>query len=219
MGSCNVAQNEIGGKELLIMKCTEFTYDATDTSATITTATAHGAVVGDVVKFQSVGTATTINTTDLYSVVSVPSTTTMTVAASPGGTAIVIDDTLNDLKLDLFRQVGGNRSKSWSFSSEGIDITNQDSDQWSKILDGAGIRSVSFSADGVYTNQAVFTALRNEAMQNLLMCLMIIDVKTEEAIYGCFKVSSVEISGDYDGEGSYSISAESSGEVSIYAFP
>jgi len=84
-------------------------------------------------------------------------------------------------------------------------------------LDYAGIRSLSVSGSGVYTNETVFQAVRTKAYTNALTCLMFIDTVTDDIVESCFKITSLEVGGDYDAEGTYSISAESSGEVTFIA--
>jgi len=219
MAVCNTNQKEIGGKDLILKKCKEFSnVGITDTDAEITV-TGHGAKVGDIVKFQAVGALTVVNTTSYYSIVSVPDANTITIAASPGGTALVMDETIATLEILIFRTLGGLRSKELSFSSEAVDVTNVDSDEWKSMLDNSGVRSVSVSGSGVYTSELVFKEFRTDFLANAMTCIMLLDAKTKEVIEGCFKISELSISGDYDAEGQYSMSAESSGPVTIFAFP
>lgn len=218
MAVCNTNQKEIGGKDLILKKCKEFeNIGATNTDSELTV-TAHGAKVGDIVKFTTIGTLTVVNTTDFYSVVTVVDANTIEIAAAPGGTAIIMDATVATADILLFRNLGGLRSKSLAFSSEAIDVTNVDSDEWMSMLDNAGIRSVSVSGDGVYTSEAVFREFRQDFLDNKLTCILLLDAKTKEIIEGCFKISSLEIGGSYDGEGTYSLSAESSGAITVFAF-
>ena len=215
MGSCNTTQKELGGKDLLLRTCIEKTYATTDTSDSITS-TAHGLVVGDIVKPSSIGTLTSIDVNTFYFVINVPDANSFKIATLPSGTAIVMDDTTTGLKLDAFVLVGGLRSKSFSFSSESIDITNQESGEWKTMLDGSGMRSVSMSGSGVYTAEVAFREVRQAFLDNKLICFMFQDAKNNELIEGCFKISSLEVSGDYDAEGQYSIGADSSGPVVFF---
>lgn len=216
MGTCNVAQNEVGGKDMFLKKCVAASAASTATSATLTTV-GHGAKVGDLVKFTgTIGSNTTINTTSYYFVKAVLSVDTYTIAATPGGSAIVLDDTEAAMPIDIFKNVGGIRGKSASFSSEGIDITNQDSDQWQTMLDGAGIRSCEFSGDGVYTNEAIAKAFEDDFLANALTCLAIVEAKSGRVYAGCFKITSIEVGGSFDGEGTFSMSASSSGPIAAF---
>jgi TP901-1 family phage major tail protein len=219
MGVCNTTQKEIGGKDLILKKCKEYLNVGTTATSSSITVTAHGAKVGDVVKFTDVDGNTTVNVDDYYAIVEVVDANTIKVAAAPGGVAIVLDDTSAVVDLLIFRTLGGLRSKEISFSSEAVDITNVDSDEWKSMLDNAGIRSASVSGSGVYTSEVVFKEFRTEFLANTLTCLMFLDAKSKEIIEGCFKISELSVSGDYDAEGQYSMSAESSGPITIFAFP
>ena len=214
MGTCNTAQNEMGGKELLLKACVDAVAATTNTSATITS-TAHGLKVGDIVKFVEVGAITTVDTDTYYYVNAILSANTFTVSATRSGAAIVMDATEASLDILLFKSTGGLRSKSLSFSAEGVDITNEESDEWKVMLDKAGMRSLEISGSGVYNNYPVFQTLVDKFLANELTCLMFVEVKTGKLYEGCFKLTSLEISGDYDAESNYSISAASSGPVNI----
>lgn len=216
MAACNTVQKELGGKDLLLRTCKQLTVATANASNDITASTNHGLVVGDIVKFRSVGNLTSFNTDDFYFVVAVPSATIVELASTPGGTAIVADGTNASLIVDAYVLVGGLRSKSLSMSSEAIDITNQESGEWKTMLDGSGVRAVALSASGVYTSEENFRLVRTAFLNNALICFMLQDTKNDELIESCFKVSSLEISGDYDAEGEYSISADSSGPVTIF---
>lgn len=218
MAICNTTQNEIGGKDLIIKKCKEFTAVTTTAASSSIGVTAHGCKVGDIVKFTAIDGNTTINLNDFYAVVEVVDANTIKVAAAPGGVAIVLDDTSVIVALLLFRTLGGLRTKELSFSSEGVDVTNVDSQEWKSMLDNAGVRSVSFSGGGVYTSEAVFREFRTDFLNNTLTCVMLLDAKTKEIIEGCFKITELSISGSFDGEGEYSVSGESSGAITIFAF-
>ncbi len=212
MGSCNTEQKEMGGKDLLLKACVEKT-GATANASENLTISAHAAKVGDIVKFKEVGANTVINTTSFYYVKEIVSSTVIKISATRSGAAIAFDAVEASLDLDLFTSTGGLRSKSMSFSAEGIDITNEDSDQWKVMLDKAGIRSMEISGSGVYNNHDVFQSLVTKFLANELTCLMFIEVKTGRIYEGCFKLTSLEVSGDHDAESNYSISAASSGKI------
>jgi TP901-1 family phage major tail protein len=120
------------------------------------------------------------------------------------------------LDSDGFASIGGIRSKSFSLSSEEIDITSEDSDEWKTILDKAGIRSVAVSGSGVYSNAENVKSLRNSFLNNEMVCMVLLEAKDQLVWSGCFKIASIEISGDYNAESSLSISASSSGKVELF---
>jgi TP901-1 family phage major tail protein len=219
MAVCNTTQKEIGGKDLILKKCKEFLNVSTATTTSPITVTAHGSKVGDIVKFTNVGTLTVVNINDFYSIKEVVDANTIKIAASPGGTALIMDTTQATADVLIFRTLGGLRSKEFSFKSESVDVTNVDSGEWKAMLDNSGMRSVSVSGSGVYTSEEVFVEFRTDFLNNALTCILLLDAKTKELYEGCFKISELSVSGDYDAEGSYSVSADSAGPVSIYLFP
>lgn len=209
---CNATQNELGGKELLLKTCVVDTV-ATSSSSTTLTAVAHGLKVGDLMKFTAVDSLTSVTLGTLYYVKTVPTADTFTISATRSGAAISMDATDASVAVELYVAVGGLRSKSLSLSSDGIDITSEDSDEWTTLLDGAGIRSMEISGDGVYNNSAVFQGLVTKFLANQLTCLAFVEYKSGRVYNGCFKITSLEITGSHDGEATYSMSASSSGAI------
>lgn len=213
--NCNTDQKEIGGKQLLLKACVEAILGFTSTSANITL-TAHGLKVGDIVGFKTVDTLTVVELGKFYYVKQIVDADTFTISKTPSSAALVANASEADIQAVLFKPVGGIRSKSVDESYEGIDITNEDSDEWKTLLDQAGIRSIAISGDGVYTNSEMFKTVQDNARLNKLQCLMIVDFKTLRLIEGCFKVTAIGRSGGHDGEASFSITAESSGTPTFF---
>lgn len=224
-GVCNTNQNEIGGKELLLKVCKSVKVATTNASDTLTLSALPGETlpkfkVGDVVAFDSVGAITVIDphtqaAPKFYKVVAVPTASTIKISELTNSTPLVMDATEAALDALVFVNFGGLRSKTFSFKTDGIDITNADSDEWKTMLDGAGIRSFDVSGEGVYTNSQSFQDAFKACRENKLICLMFIEVKTQSLFEGCFKITSMELSGAYDGEGTYSMSASSSGALTV----
>lgn len=213
--NCNTTQNEIGGKQLLLKACVGGIFGFASTS-TIVTHVGHGAKVGDIWAPKTVDTLTQIALGRFYYVKTVPSADTFTISHTPSGAALVANATEADIQGYLFKSIGGIRSKSMDESFEGIDISNEDSDEWKTILDQAGMRSLAISGDGVYTSSTMFQTLNDNARLNKLQCLMIVDFKTMRLIECCFKVTALGKSGGHDGEASFSITAESSGTPTFF---
>jgi predicted secreted protein len=220
MPSCNTAQNERSGKDLLLKICKEVEIDVAVGTADDPTAillTAHGFSVGDLVRFSAVelGTIDDVTADQLYFIKSVTANA-FKIASTPTGTAIDFDQAITDMTIEVFETVGGLRSSGSAFASEGIDISSHGSNQWRKMKDGAGMRQVSISGSGVYSNIANYRAMEVSAFANLLVCLAFVDVAGGRIKSGCFKITALEETGEYDGEATFSMSAESSGEVTVY---
>jgi TP901-1 family phage major tail protein len=212
--TCNApTQSETGGKFLHLKICLAKIFASVATSNDLTI-TGHNAKINDVVKFDSVALNTVINITDYYYIVAIVDVNKVEISNTKGGTAIVMDATGVPTGA-IFVGVGGLRSKEFAFASEAIDITNHDSEEWKLLLDDAGQRSASISGSGVFGASEAFTELQTQFLANHIVDLMFIDLKSFKAFLGFFKVTQLSASGDYNAEGQYSFSAESSGPVSI----
>jgi len=221
MGSCNTTQKELGGKSLKIKACQAVSIKTVDESETLElVAPPSGFQLsnGDIIKFLSVGANTAISAWSAsapkyYKVVNYVSNTNFKVAEVDETTPIEMDASEATISADAFVAIGGIRSKTFSLGVDGIDITNEDSDEWTTLLDGAGIRSAEISGEGVFVNSQKIQALEDDMIANNLVCLMFLEEKSFRMFDGCFKVTSLEYSGGHDGEGTMSISASSSGKV------
>jgi len=113
--------------------------------------------------------------------------------------------------------IGGLRSTSMSINGEMVDVTNKDSATFSgssghdigRILgSNMGIRSMSISASGVFTDSAGENNLRGAAFTGSVVNYDLVfgdgsDVK------GAFMVTSYERAGEFNGEETYSVTLES----------
>jgi len=219
--SCNDAQNERSGKDLLLKICEEnetVTVDTTDSTVNLVTTGAHGLAVGDMVRIATaeLGTSDDLTADQLYFVKTVVSTTAFTISATPEGSAIVFDEDLTNVTMEFFKTIGGIRSGSLAFASEAIDITNYGSNQWRKIKDNAGLKTVSVSGDGVYNNTTNYRAMEASAFANTLVCLAFVDVTVGRVYHGCFKLVSLEAAAEHNGEATFTMAAESSDTITIF---
>jgi TP901-1 family phage major tail protein len=211
--------SELGGKSIRI----DFGMNNAATAVTFTDSgdtvglTAHGFLAGQIVQFATVVTTTGITANTKYFVVN-PLANTFQVASTLGGAALPLTTDGTGTLAETFRTIGGIRSKSISVNAEMIDITNQDSGEWRKILDSAGIRSVSLSGSGVFEDGAVINAIRTAMLSNQLRKARFFMTSDLDYFEGTWKCTSMELSGEYNAESSYSVSFESSGEVSYNAF-
>ena len=116
--------------------------------------------------------------------------------------------------------IGGLRSTSMTINGEAVDITSKDSnafissgnDKARDLLQGGGVRSMTLSASGVFTDSAGENNLRGAAFTGTAVNYDLVfgdgsDVK------GAFVVTSYERAGEFNGEETYSVTLESSGTV------
>lgn len=211
---------EKSGKDMLL-KIGE-TLNAAVAGTSTFTAAGHGLSNGDLVMFlEAEGTA--FNTSRFYFVTdgtadgtdSAIDGTTFKLALVPDGTGVTCDVTDATVNLMAFKTIGGLRTSSFSFSADAIEVSNHGSNQYKTLKSGAGMRSASVSGSGVYTNATNYRAMEASCMANALVSLAFLDVNAGRIYSGSFKISSIEASGEYDGEASFSVSADSSGSVSV----
>lgn len=122
------------------------------------------------------------------------------------------------LKIDngsgTFTTVGGLRSTSISMNDETVDVTTKDSANVRELLANGGVRTVSISGSGVFTDAASETTLRAAfgAASFSDFQVIIPDFGTYE---GAFQVASLEYAGEFNGEVTYSVTLESAGAITF----
>jgi TP901-1 family phage major tail protein len=111
-----------------------------------------------------------------------------------------------------YATVAGLRTTQLSINGETVVVTNKGSGGWRELLSGAGVRSVSVSGAGVFTGSAAETRLKGNALAGVLDDYEL-SFESGERMRGRFLVSRLDYAGDFNGERSYTLSLESSGEV------
>jgi len=115
---------------------------------------------------------------------------------------------------ETFDVVGGMRSTSLRINNETVDVTSKTSGGWREILSGAGIRHVSLSGGGIFTDSASEAALQGRALAGSVDNYEVV-FESGAKFSGGFQVTSLEYAGDYNGERTYNIALGSSGIVSF----
>lgn len=117
---------------------------------------------------------------------------------------------------EQFTTVGGLRSTSISLNDEAVDVTTMDSGNQRQLLANGGIQTISISGSGVFTDAPSEGALRTAFGASSFSNYQVIvpDFGTYE---GEFMVASLEYSGEFNGEVTYSVTLEGSGSVSFTA--
>lgn len=108
--------------------------------------------------------------------------------------------------------VAGLRTTQLSVNGEAVNVTTKDSGGWRDLLSGAGVRSVSVSAAGIFTGSAAETAVRAKALSGAIADYEL-SFESGERMRGKFLVTRLDYAGDYNGERSYALNLESSGVV------
>ncbi|MEO8723149.1 MAG: phage tail protein [Sphingobium sp.] len=111
-----------------------------------------------------------------------------------------------------YSTVAGLRTTQLAVSGEAVNVTNKDSGGWRELLGGAGVRSVSVSAAGIFTGSAAEVRLRNNVLSGAIDDYEL-SFESGERMRGRFLVTRLDYAGDYNGERNYTLALESSGLV------
>ncbi|NYI23409.1 TP901-1 family phage major tail protein [Sphingobium francense] len=111
-----------------------------------------------------------------------------------------------------YATVAGMRTTQLSVNGEAVNVTHKGSGGWRELLSGAGVRSVSVSAAGIFTGSAAEVRLRNHALAGTVEDYEL-SFESGEKMRGRFLVTRLDYAGDYNGERNYALSLESSGPV------
>ena len=111
-----------------------------------------------------------------------------------------------------YATVAGLKTTQLSVNGDAVAITNKDSGGWRDLLSGAGVRSVSVAASGIFTGSAAETKVRGLALSGGIERYEL-SFESGEKMRGQFLVTRLEYAGDFNGERNYTLALESSGEV------
>ena len=111
-----------------------------------------------------------------------------------------------------YATVAGLKTTNLTINGDVVAITSKDSGGWRELLSGAGVRSVSVSASGIFTGSDAEVQLRGLALDGGIDDYEL-SFESGETMRGRFLVSRLDYAGDYNGERTYTLSLESSGQV------
>jgi len=112
----------------------------------------------------------------------------------------------------VYATVAGMRTTQMSVNGEAVNVTSKESGGWRELLSGAGVRSVSVAASGIFTGSTAETRLKSNALGGLLDDYEL-SFESGERMRGRFLVARLDYAGDYNGERTYTLTLESSGAV------
>lgn len=120
----------------------------------------------------------------------------------------------NGAAVPVFTTVAGLRTTQLSINGDAVNVTTKDSGGWRELLSGAGVRSVSVSAAGIFTGSAAEARVESNALAGAIDAY---ELRFESGVSmrGRFLVTRLDHAGDYNGERSYTLALESSGAVSV----
>ena len=111
-----------------------------------------------------------------------------------------------------YRTVAGLRTTQMSINGDTVVVTHKESGGWRELLSGAGVRSVSVSASGIFLGSAAEASIRANALAGLVDAYEL-SFEDGEKLRGRFLVQRLDYAGDFNGERNYSVVLESSGAV------
>lgn len=114
--------------------------------------------------------------------------------------------------IEVFTTVGGLRATRFSLNSQLVDSTNKDSGAWRELLSEGGIKSISITGAGIFMDSSAEETVRGLAFSSGQRNYRV-TFGNGDYLQGAFLITSYERSGDYDGEETFSITLESSGQV------
>ncbi|WP_120716684.1 phage major tail protein, TP901-1 family [Tsuneonella amylolytica] len=111
-----------------------------------------------------------------------------------------------------YATVAGLRTTQMSINGDTVVITHKDSGGWRELLSGAGTRSVSVSASGIFLGSEAEAAVRGHALGGTIADYEL-SFEDGERMRGRFLVQRLDYAGDFNGERTYTLQLESSGAV------
>ena len=111
-----------------------------------------------------------------------------------------------------YATVAGLRTTQMSINGDTVVVTHKQSGGWRELLSGAGTRSVSVSAAGIFLGSAAEAAIRSHALAGTLEDYEL-SFEDGEKLRGRFLIQRLDYAGDFNGERNYTLQLESSGVV------
>ena len=108
--------------------------------------------------------------------------------------------------------VAGLRTTQMSVNGDTVVVTHKGSGGWRDLLSGAGTRSVSVAASGIFLGSDAESAIRTHALAGTLDEYEL-SFEDGAKMRGRFLVQQLDYAGDFNGERTYALQLESSGAV------
>jgi predicted secreted protein len=127
-----------------------------------------------------------------------------------------------DFILKLGTWSGGNaiadcRTHSLKIGNAQVEITNKSSNSFRTLLEGAGTKSLGVTFGGVVTNDTYFETFQGYAYANSINAMALGGMGDGDYVEGSFAISDFEITGDHDGEQTFTATLMSSGAYTLTA--
>jgi TP901-1 family phage major tail protein len=118
---------------------------------------------------------------------------------------------------ETFTAVAGLRTKSMTINTETVDVTSaDDTSKWRQLLEGAGVKNIAISGSGVFKDDTSLQNVNTAALAQSHDHWQVV-VPGLGTFEGSFQISSLQYSGEYNGEATYDLSLESAGDIAFTA--
>lgn len=111
-----------------------------------------------------------------------------------------------------YETVAGLRTTQLSINGDTVVVTHKQSGGWRELLSGAGTRSVSVSAAGIFLGSTAENSIRSHALAGTIEDYEL-SFEDGTKLQGRFLVQRLDYAGDFNGERNYTLQLESSGAV------
>jgi TP901-1 family phage major tail protein len=116
-----------------------------------------------------------------------------------------------------FMTVGGLRTRAIAFTTQTVDVTNQESaGRWRELLSGAGEKTAKVTGTGIFKDAASDALIRQTFFDGLVRVWQMI-IPDFGTVQGSFQITALEFHGQHDGEVTFDVALESAGELSFIA--
>ena len=112
----------------------------------------------------------------------------------------------------VFTTVAGLRTTQMAINADSVIVTNQGSNGWRELLNGAGVRSVSLSGSGVFTGSVAEARIKANALAGSIDDYRV-SFESGESVTGRFLITRLDYAGDFNGERTDTLALESCGMV------
>ncbi|GAA4045993.1 phage tail tube protein [Parerythrobacter jejuensis] len=111
-----------------------------------------------------------------------------------------------------YETVAGLRTTQMSINGDPVVVTHKESGGWRDLLSGAGTRSVSVSAAGIFLGSSAENRVQTHALAGTIDDYEL-SFEDGAKLRGRFLVQRLDYAGDFNGERNYTLQLESSGAV------
>lgn len=116
-----------------------------------------------------------------------------------------------------FTTVAGLRARRLAFNAETVDVTSSDSaGRWRELLAGSGVQRAALSGSGIFKDAASDSAIRGQFFDGVIRDWQVV-IPDFGTVEGAFQITSLEYSGNHDGEVGFEIALESAGPLAFTA--